>query len=744
MPTKSRSIRAGIIAVQIILIGLLSFTLLQNRWRVQAAGTITVNSQADTVSNDGECTLREAIIAANTDTASGAAVGECAAGSGVDTIEFAISGTASFTNAGQDGYTIEPTTAYPTITERVVINGYSQVGSQQNTAIAPNPINARLLIEIDGNSVANDNGAFVFGQGSDNSAVRGLVINNFAEGVAIASQDNVGLQVQGNYIGVNPQGTAAKSNEIGLDGATASFPNAGEDVLVGGLEAEDRNILSGNSSGTTAAGGYPASGWVVQGNYIGVAADGVTAVPNANIGGSGALSIDNCEDVIIGGTQAGAANVISGNNNYGLAPDNINTARTHMGLTVQGNYIGTDYTGEIAVPNTVGIIMGPNTGDSLIGGDSLAARNIISGNTLTGIVLGSPGITIAGNIIGLDVDGMEPVSNGLGILVGAQATIGVVDGRNIISANTKGNILAASITGINPDPVDGLKVQGNYIGTDSSGQLQSDITAAQGFGISMVADVRNSLIGGDLPNTIAGNRGYGVGVANFTFTPLDATLIPQRNSILQNKIFDTVPNPSVSGSQGLAIDLYAEDNDDIDWLFNPALHNNYTDLGANTNVPAGIVANKANDYINHPVINSFVATGNHINANVDVVADGADAGSYRVEFFANETNSTEAKNYLGSVDVNAGEDQDTSFQLSQPIDLAGMYVTATTTQIEGGASVSGFGATSELSEPLAASVILVASELPKVGALPGLMSLALGLVVALSVGIHQRRLKSRY
>src|SRR5216683_3054349 len=55
---------------------------------VPAGNTITVNSVGDIAnSTDGLCTLREAITAANTNTASGATAGECAAGdsSGSDT-----------------------------------------------------------------------------------------------------------------------------------------------------------------------------------------------------------------------------------------------------------------------------------------------------------------------------------------------------------------------------------------------------------------------------------------------------------------------------------------------------------------------------------------------------------------------------------------------------------------------------------------------------------------------------------
>jgi len=53
----------------------------------KAATTITVNSTLDQNGNDGLCTLREAIIAANTDKASGNKAKECPAGSGDDVIQ---------------------------------------------------------------------------------------------------------------------------------------------------------------------------------------------------------------------------------------------------------------------------------------------------------------------------------------------------------------------------------------------------------------------------------------------------------------------------------------------------------------------------------------------------------------------------------------------------------------------------------------------------------------------------------
>jgi CSLREA domain-containing protein len=76
-------------AMAFLLWGLLFANAASPAW----ASTITVNSLQDTTANDGLCMLREAITSANTDAASGAAPGECAAGSGSDVIEVGVTGT---------------------------------------------------------------------------------------------------------------------------------------------------------------------------------------------------------------------------------------------------------------------------------------------------------------------------------------------------------------------------------------------------------------------------------------------------------------------------------------------------------------------------------------------------------------------------------------------------------------------------------------------------------------------------
>lgn len=72
---------------------------------------LIVNSLADNAANDGACTLREAITAANTDTKSGAAAGECSPLTGANTILFTVSGT------------IQLGSALPAATSKFTVNG---------------------------------------------------------------------------------------------------------------------------------------------------------------------------------------------------------------------------------------------------------------------------------------------------------------------------------------------------------------------------------------------------------------------------------------------------------------------------------------------------------------------------------------------------------------------------------------------------------------------------------------------
>jgi CSLREA domain-containing protein len=106
-----------------IMTALLLMTLLGTLVGVQPAyaASIVVNSNADTVANDGVCTLREAITAANTNVASGAAVGECVAGdvTGTDAISFAANYEITLTSLSQ----------LPAVTSAMTITGNGAANS---------------------------------------------------------------------------------------------------------------------------------------------------------------------------------------------------------------------------------------------------------------------------------------------------------------------------------------------------------------------------------------------------------------------------------------------------------------------------------------------------------------------------------------------------------------------------------------------------------------------------------------
>jgi hypothetical protein len=103
------------------------------------------------------------------------------------------------------------------------------------------------------------------------------------------------------------------------------------DSLIGGTTAAARNVISGNLEGT-----YSTTSVTVQGNYIGTNATGTAAVGNSSwgvfLGGNS----------IIGGTTAGAGNVISANGTMRIPPSGpTGGVRLTFGTLLQGNYIGT-------------------------------------------------------------------------------------------------------------------------------------------------------------------------------------------------------------------------------------------------------------------------------------------------------------------------------------------------------------------------------------------------------------------
>ena len=115
-------------------------------------------------------------------------------------------------------------------------------------------------------------------------------------------------------------------------------------------------------------------------------------------------------------------------------------------IAVEGCFLGTDPTGLIAKGNTQGVNadFGSSASATRVGGTTPAARNVISGNGVFGVgVLIQSGTNslVQGNFIGTDATGMNALSNGAGVDVrSSDNLIGgtTVAARNVIGANNTG------------------------------------------------------------------------------------------------------------------------------------------------------------------------------------------------------------------------------------------------------------------------------------------------------------------
>ena len=176
-----------------------------------------------------------------------------------------------------------------------------------------------------------------------NCAVKGLSFQRFPwVGMALLYSDAHNNSIRGCWFGLDYSGAAAAPNHY----QGIQISNGANSNTIGGASATDRNVLSGNTQYGIWISDANTTGNVVLGNYIGTSADGLAALPN---GLGGLIVTDSSHDNTIGGTSAGARNVISGNRDAGVwligAGVNQNTVR--------GNYIGLDENGSAAVPNTM-------------------------------------------------------------------------------------------------------------------------------------------------------------------------------------------------------------------------------------------------------------------------------------------------------------------------------------------------------------------------------------------------------
>ncbi len=202
-----------------------------------------------------------------------------------------------FALPGAGPFAIRLRSALPTITSPIIIDGWSQSGSNETP-----------VIELDGSGASNAIDGLVILSGA--STVRGLALHGFA--TAIRLETNGSNVIQGNFIGLDLTGTNAPGNS--RDGFYVSSPRN----MIGGAAPGLGNFISGNIGNGIQVASPNASNNIVQGNFIGVAGNG--SAPRGN-GRDGIYFTNQPAGNLIGGTGNGSTNVIafSGRNGITLA-----------------------------------------------------------------------------------------------------------------------------------------------------------------------------------------------------------------------------------------------------------------------------------------------------------------------------------------------------------------------------------------------------------------------------------------
>ena len=535
--------------------------------------------------------------------------------------------------------------------------------------------------------------------GSTNPLGRNILSGNKEYGIYMTN--TVGNVVLGNYVGTDVSGTQAISNWFG----GVILVNNSYNNLIGGTNALARNVISGNTNFGIWISGPTSTGNTVQGNWVGLNAAGTAALPNTFAG-----------MYLLVGAQSNlvANNVFSGQPSEGLR---IADAGTSFNV-IQGNYFGTTASGLSVVPNgfaALTIFSGATS--NTIGGTTVSARNIIAGGYY-GFVAGDPGTSgnvFQGNYVGLGPDGVTPVPNYSGVLISNRATNNTVGGttsaaRNIMSGNYGSGIE------IRDAGTSGNFIQGNYVGPDTTG---ATAVPNGGEGIYLHDGASGNFIGGGTAgagNVISGNnyRGIYAVVTNTSGNLIQGNLIGTQadgtnalgngwdgvvffNGACSNVVGLTTGGTGAGNTiafNGFTGVYIGSDNADASLgntiRGNLIYSNGYLgiNLAGGTEDFYGVTANDLgdadtgpNNLQNYPVITNAVGSGS--STSVSGMLNSTASRVFLVDVYRNlnadPSGYGEGQVYLGSVTANTGGGGNATFSLTVGGNFAGQNFSATAT-----------------------------------------------------------------
>ena len=349
--------------------------------------------------------------------------------------------------------------------------------------------------------------------------------------------DNAGVTIDG----YSQSGSTANTNLTGTMNSTLMI------ILNGGNFSQALNLTStnniikglvipnnwGDGTSATACINISANNNKILGCYIGTNQNGISVSTGLNLYGINVSSAAASGNTIGDGTAIGR-NIISGNKEQGISISGF-------GTIIKGNLIGVGSDGDAIAGalQRIGIDIGGN-GSNIIGGTSTGEGNVISGNTDggtsgLGIELESGGSNvIKGNIIGPQADGITIITSNEQANGIDQSTFDI--GLNTIggSATGAGNIVSGNVyNGIYLNEGHNL-IQGNYIGTSSSGSMITGST--QYWGINIFQGSNNTIggCGSGQANLIAFNSNYGINLQGSGFVNTGDMNLVSRNLIYSN------------------------------------------------------------------------------------------------------------------------------------------------------------------------------------------------------------------
>jgi titin len=332
-------------------------------------------------------------------------------------------------------------------------------------------------------------------------------VNFVVPGVDINGANAGGNLVEGNLIGTNTTGMLSWGNT----GDGVLIRNGAHDNTVGGSATGAGNVISGNSQNGVEVNGTGSTNNFVQGNLIGVTAFGWGTLSNGDNAGAVAkldgVFIKDASGTTVGGTAAGARNVISGNEGNGIHVLD-STGTNVVGTVIQNNLLGVDADGARADGNWGDGVWLDNAGASLI-----SDGNVISSNNAAGVEISGSGAVlnvVEGDFIGTDATGMNARGNLQGVLIRSGASGNHIGGTNtgdgdVISGNFGAGVELSGSNVINN------WLKGNLIGVNKDDNAALRNTS---YGVELDSGANHNLIGGTemgARNVISGN---GVGVQN--------------------------------------------------------------------------------------------------------------------------------------------------------------------------------------------------------------------------------------